>query len=99
MVKTADKQITSEFAEYDKEKQKIVLKGNIVAKDKFNNIIRTDYAEFNNINKSFKTIGKTVLETTENYMLTGEDIFSIIKKILNLIKIQFLLIKVEIIYI
>ena len=40
VVKTADKQITSEFAEYDKEKQKIILKDNIVAKDKFNNIIR-----------------------------------------------------------
>ena len=52
VVKTSDKQITSEFAEFDKEKQKIILKRNIVAKDKFNNIIRTDYAEFNNINKS-----------------------------------------------
>ena len=100
VVQTADKQITSEFAEFDKEKQKIILKRNIVAKDKFNNIIRTDYAEFNNINKSFKTIGKTILETTEKYILTGEDIFfDNKKKILNLIKIQFLLIKVKITYI
>ena len=75
VVKTADKQITSEFAEFDKEKQEIILKKNIIAKDNFNNIIRTDYAEFNNINKSLKTIGTTILETKENYILTGEDIF------------------------
>ena len=35
-IKTKDKQITSQFAEYNKKTQEIVLKGNITAKDKLN---------------------------------------------------------------
>ena len=41
-IKTKDKQITSQFEEYNKKTQEIVLKGNITAKDKLNNIIKTD---------------------------------------------------------
>ena len=56
-VKTNDKKISSEFAEFDKEAQTIILRENIIAKDKFNNIIKTNYAEYNNIKKIFKSNG------------------------------------------
>ena len=72
-IKTKDKQITSQFAEYNKKTQEIVLKGNITAKDKLNNIIKTDYAEYNNNTGLFKTVGPTNLITSENYSLEGED--------------------------
>ena len=74
-IKTKDKQITSQFAEYNKKTQEIVLKGNITAKDKLNNIIKTDYAEYNNNTGLFKTVGPTNLITSENYSLEGEDLY------------------------
>ena len=43
----------------DKEAQTIILRENIIAKDKFNNIIKTNYAEYNNIKKIFKSNGPT----------------------------------------
>ena len=73
-VKTNDKKISSEFAEFDKEAQTIILRENIIAKDKFNNIIKTNYAEYNNIKKIFKSNGPTTVITSENYILKGSDI-------------------------
>ncbi len=74
-VKTLDKQITSEFAEYNKTTQEIILKENVIAEDKFKNTIKTDYAEFNNIKNIFKTVGNTLLISSENYSLEGSDIY------------------------
>ena len=68
------KKITSQFAEFNKETQEVILKDNIIAKDKFNNIIKTDY-EFNNIKKIFKTTGLTTLITSQNYTLEGKIFF------------------------
>ena len=73
-VKTKDKIISSEFAEFNKEAQTIVLKENIIAKDNFKNTIKTNYAEYDNINKIFKSNGPTTLITSENYILEGADI-------------------------
>ena len=74
-VETKEKKITSEFAEFNKNTQEVILKNNIIAKDKLNNTIKTNYAEFNNIKKIFKTIGSTTLITSQNYSLEGNDIY------------------------
>ena len=73
-VKTKDKIISSEFAEFDKKAQTIVLKEDIIAKDKFKNTIKANYAEYDNIKKIFKSDGPTTLITSENYILEGVDI-------------------------
>ena len=73
-VKTKDKIISSEFAEFDKKAQTIVLKEDIIAKDKFKNTIKANYAEYDNIKKIFKSNGPTTLITSENYILEGVDI-------------------------
>ena len=75
IAKTKNTKIKSEFAEYNKVTQEIILKNNIIANDKLNNEIKTNFAEYNNINKLFKTIGPTTLLTAENYFLEGSDIF------------------------
>tara|TARA_E500000178_G_scaffold342938_1_gene388911 strand:+ start:4090 stop:6486 length:2397 start_codon:yes stop_codon:yes gene_type:complete len=73
-LETADKKITSDFAEYNKVTGKVILKNNVVAKDKLNNIVETNYAEFDNISNFFKTIGFTKFITSKNYTLKGADI-------------------------
>ncbi len=74
-VKTIDKKITSQYAEYNKVVQEIILKDKIIAEDKFGNIIKADYAEYNNLEKMYKTVGPTTLITSEDYSLKGSDIF------------------------
>ncbi len=73
-VETADKKITSQFAEYNKETEQIILKQEIVAQDKFENKIKTNYAEYDNINNIFKTKGDTTLITSKNYQIKSADI-------------------------
>ena len=74
-IKSVDKHIQSQFAEYNKNSQLVILKDKVIASDSFNNTIKSDHAEFNNNQDIFKTIGKTFLTTSENYSLSGEDIF------------------------
>jgi len=74
-VETVGKKITSEYAEYNKDKEIIILKKNIIAQDKVNNIVTGDYAEYDNINSLFKTVGLTTLTTSKNYTLKGSDFF------------------------
>ena len=74
-VKTIDKKITSQYANYNKDTQEIILKDKITAVDNLNNIINTNHAEYNNIKNIFKTIGLTTLITSENYELEGADIY------------------------
>ena len=75
IVETVDKKITSQFAELNKETQQIILKDNVVAEDKFKNIIKTTYAEYDDKNKIFKTIGPTSLVSSKNYTLEGQDLY------------------------
>ena len=83
-LETADKKITSQFAELNKKTQQVILKENIIAKDKFNNIIKTNFAEFDNSKKTFKSIGPTTLITSQNYSLKGSDIhFDNLNKIIK----------------
>jgi LPS-assembly protein len=76
VVKTKDKTITSEFASYNKKSGELIFKVNIIAKDNLNNKIKANYAEYNKINKIFETVGKTVIQTTDNYTLEGEDMYA-----------------------
>ena len=62
-VQTKEKKITSQYAEFDKASQKIILKNDIVAEDTFKNIIKSNYAEYDDIKKTFKTVGATSLIT------------------------------------
>ena len=72
---TNNKKITSQFAEYNKATEIIILKNSIFAKDKFQNTIKTNYAEYDNNENIFETKGQTTLVTSENYILEGEDIY------------------------
>ena len=72
---TNNKKITSQFAEYNKGTEIVILKDNILAQDKFQNTIKTNYAEYDNNENIFETKGQTTLVTSENYTLEGEDIY------------------------
>ena len=72
---TNNKKITSQFAEYNKGTEIVILKDNILAQDKFQNTIKTNYAEYDNNKNIFETKGQTTLVTSENYTLEGEDIY------------------------
>ena len=74
VVKTEKKTITSDFAKYDKKKGFLILRKNIVAKDKNNNIIEAEYAEYSELKKIFITTGQTKMTTSENYTIEAEDI-------------------------
>ena len=73
-VKKAEKKITSQYAEFNKDTQRIILKDSIIAQDNYKNIVKTNYAEFNNINDTLKTIGSTTFLSAKNYILKGENI-------------------------
>ena len=51
----------------------------MIAKDIDNNIIRTEFAEYNENTKIFKSFGPTTIVTSENYFIKGEDITADIK--------------------
>lgn len=66
--------IKSDYAEYDRKKGIIKLKGNILATDYKKNKIQANFAEYNEKTKIFKSIGLTEINTSENYFLKGGDI-------------------------
>ena len=74
-IETVHKKISSQFAKYNKNTQIVILKDNIIAVDKLDNTVKSNYAEYNNIKQLFKTTGKTNLTTSEKYSLDGEDIY------------------------
>ena len=75
-VKTQDKEISSDYASYNKKTGQLILKDNILAADNFKNQIRAGYAEYNKNSKIFRTQGFTSITTSEKYILEGEDIFA-----------------------
>ncbi len=75
IVTTEDKNIIqSDYAEYNRNKSFLKLKGNIKVIDKRGNIIKTSYAEYDENKRIFKSLGDTFIETSEKYLLTGSDI-------------------------
>ena len=71
--------ITSDFLKYDKKIGLLQLEKNVTAKDKQNNIIKTNKAEYDEINQVFKSYGNTSIETNEKYLIEDQ-ISSLIKK-------------------
>ena len=76
-------QIVSDYATYNKKLNFIVIKDNITATDLKNNIIKTNYAEYDESKKIFKTKGYTKIITPENYTIISNDMFLIIQKFIN----------------
>ena len=75
--------IKGEYAEYDKIKETLLIKKNVIAKDNKNNTIKTEYAFYNDRTKIFESLGPTQVITTENYIIEGENIiFDNSKKII-----------------
>ena len=48
--------IKSNYAEFDRRKNIIRLRGNIIAKDNLNNTVSSEYAEYDNNTKIFKSL-------------------------------------------
>ena len=74
LVKTKNKELKSEYAEYDREKKFIILKNNISIVDEKGNLLLADYAEYFEKDETIKTTGKTKVQTTEKYNLDGSDL-------------------------
>ena len=75
IVKTEDKTtIKSDYAEYNKGANLLILKKNIFATDIKNNIIETEYAEYDGNTKIFESKGLTKIVTSEKYIIEGKDI-------------------------
>ena len=85
IVRTQDNNIIkSDFAEYNRSKSFLKLRGNIEVTDYRGNIIRTNHAEYDEKKRIFKSLGDTSIETSEKYFLNGFDIiFDSKKKIIN----------------
>jgi len=66
--------IKSEYATYNKIKEVIKLKKNIVATDKEKNTIYTESAEYDKKKDFFRSVGNTKIVTSENYIINGKDI-------------------------
>ena len=75
VVKTKDKELLSDYAEYDREKGFLILKKNISIIDNKKNKLLTNYVEYYEKDEVLKTIGETKVETIENYYLNGSDMF------------------------
>ena len=52
----------------------MILKNNIVAKDNLNNLIKTNYAEYDEKKRTFKSKGTTAIITTEKYLINTKDV-------------------------
>ena len=74
-IKTQDgKIIESEYAEFNRKKNIVILKQKIIKSDIKKNKIETNFAEYNDNTKIFRSIGATKVTTTENYKVIGKDI-------------------------
>ena len=74
IVKTKNKELKSDYAEYDREKGFLTLKDNISIIDEKKNILLTNQAIYNENEEIIKTIGKTKVETIEKYYIEGSDL-------------------------
>ncbi len=75
VVKTKDKELQSDYAEFNREKGILILKKNISIIDNKKNKLLTNYVEYYEKDEVLKTIGETKVETVENYYLNGNDMF------------------------
>ena len=76
--------IESKTISIDKKTKLSIFRDDVTARDVENNLIKTNYAEFQKDLELFKSKGKTTILTSEGYFLTGEDvIFDNKKKIIT----------------
>ena len=73
-MKTKEKTITSDYVKYNKNNGTLIIKENVLAKDNKNNLIETNYAEYDEKNKIFKTVGPAKIITTDKYVINGKNI-------------------------
>ena len=67
-------EINSSEVRIDKKNSTIIFKGNVTAADENNNILKTNEANYSKEN-GCKSIGSTIIETGENYILSKNIIF------------------------
>ncbi|MDC0943022.1 hypothetical protein OAR49_00090 [Pelagibacteraceae bacterium] len=84
VVKTEGKIIKSDFVKYNKSEGYLVIKDNVVATDEKQNIVKTNFAEYYEQDRIFKSKGPTTIITSEKYKLEGSDIvIDDVKKIIS----------------
>ena len=66
--------IKSSTISIDKKTKLTLFKNNVVARDEENNILETEYAEYNKETNVLITKDKTNITTSENFYLSGENI-------------------------
>ena len=66
--------IKSNFAEYRKKENFILLKDKIIISDKENNILKTNEATYDTKSKILKTFGNTSFVSAEGYTLSSADV-------------------------
>ena len=67
-------EISSSEVKLDKKESKIILKGNIKAKDENNNILKTDEANYSKNEDLLNSIGFTTILTKQNYILESNNV-------------------------
>ena len=84
VVKIEGKIIKSDFVKYNKSEGYLVIKDNVVATDEKQNIVKTNFAEYYEQDRIFKSKGPTTIITSEKYKLEGSDIvIDDVKKIIS----------------
>ena len=71
--------ISSTEIKLDKKESRIVLKGNIEAKDDNDNILRTEEAFYLKKQDLLNSVGLTTIVTSENYRFESENVVSTIE--------------------
>ena len=71
---TEEKILLKVIVEFDRKKNIIKLKGNVIAKDNLNNTVSSEYAEYDDNTKIFRSLGPTEIITSENYKINGKNI-------------------------
>ena len=66
--------IKSATISIDKKTKLTQFKNNVVAKDEENNILKTEYAEYNKEKNILVTKDQTTITTSENFFLSGKNI-------------------------
>ncbi len=66
--------IQSSEISIDKKSRLTIFKGNVVATDHKNNVLKSDYAEYQKDLNFLKSKGTTTILTSEGYLLSGENI-------------------------
>ena len=74
VVLTEELNIKSTNIKYDKEINLTKFEGNVTAVDSKNNKVFTEYAEYDKINKVFKTQGDTKIITSQGFELNSKNI-------------------------